>query len=224
MSPLNAESSSQKRQRWTKVEKVLETIYPAPKIGLEGWKNPLELAISTILSAQCTDIRVNMVTKTLFKKYKKAEDYLNVKPAELEQDIRSTGFYKNKTKNIRGFCEKLLREHHGKVPDTMEQLVEMPGVGRKTANIVLANAFNKNEGVAVDTHVFRVSRRLGFARGNNPVNVEQELMQLVDKKKWAVFTDLLIWHGRKICDARKPLCSKCPVFKYCPRIGVEKSA
>lgn len=213
-----------KKIRWSKVEKILEKIYPAPKMGLEGWKNPLELALSTILSAQCTDARVNMVTKKLFKKYKKAEDYLRVKSSELERDIHSTGFYKNKAKNIRGFCEKLIREHHGKVPDTMEQLVEMPGVGRKTANIVLANAFGKNEGIAVDTHVFRVSRRLGFARGNNPVSVERELMGLVVRKKWAVFTNFLIWHGRKICDARKPLCSKCPVFQYCPRIGVEKSA
>ena len=224
MKPTKVEKQAATKTRWKKIETILEKEYPAPKIGLKGWKNPLELAISTILSAQCTDARVNMVTKKLFKKYRKAEDYVRVKPTELEQDIHSTGFYKIKTKNIRGFCEKLLREHKGKVPETMETLVQMPGVGRKTANIVLANAFGKSEGIAVDTHVFRVSRRLGFARGNNPVKVEKELMDLVERKKWAVFTDLLIWHGRKICGARKPLCSKCPLAEHCPRIGVGKSA
>jgi endonuclease-3 len=209
-------------ERWKKIRPILTKLYKEPKIGLEGWKNPSELAISTILSAQCTDARVNMVTKSLFKKYKKLEDYLKVKPSELEKDIHSTGFYKNKTKNIRGFAENVLKHHQGKVPDTMEELVKLPGIGRKTANIVLANAFGKNEGIAVDTHVFRVSRRLGLAKGNNPVKVEQELMKVVDKKDWSTFTDYLIWHGRKICDARKPLCSTCPLLKYCPQVGVSR--
>lgn len=217
------ESFQKRLARWKAIRLILKKTYPSPKIGLKGWKNPLELAISTILSAQCTDARVNIVTKSLFKKYKKAEDYLKVKQTELENDIRSTGFYKNKTKNIRGFCHKLINEFNGKVPDTMEKLVTMPGVGRKTANIVLANAFGKSEGIAVDTHVFRVSRRLGLASGNNPVKVEKELMKIVARKEWAVFTDYLIWHGRKICDARKPKCSTCLLRKYCPRIGVEKS-
>lgn len=211
-------------ERWKKVRPILTKLYPAPKIGLEGWKNPVELAISTILSAQCTDIRVNMVTKTLFKKYKKPEDYLKVKETELQQDIRSTGFYKNKTKNIRGFCEHIIRDHKGKVPSTMEELIKLPGIGRKTANIVLANAFGKNEGIAVDTHVFRVSRRLGMAKGNNPVKVEQELMTIVNQKDWATFTDYLIWHGRKVCVAQKPRCSQCPLLKHCPQVGVVKRA
>jgi endonuclease-3 len=217
------DSLEKRRQTWKTIRPILKKTYPAPKIGLEGWKNPLELAISTILSAQCTDARVNMVTKTLFKKYTKAEDYLKVKSEELEKDIRSTGFYKNKAKNIRGFCEHVVREHKGKVPQTMEALVKMPGVGRKTANIVLANAFGKNEGIAVDTHVFRVTRRLGLARGNNPEKVEKELMEIVDKKDWSVFTDYIIWHGRKICDARKPKCETCPLKKYCPKQGVKKN-
>ncbi len=211
-------------ERWKKIRLILIKLYPAPKIGLEGWKNPVELAISTILSAQCTDVRVNMVTKSLFKKYKKPEDYLKVKETELQQDIRSTGFYKNKTKNIRGFCEHILRDHQGKVPNTMEELIKLPGIGRKTANIVLANAFGKNEGIAVDTHVFRVSRRLGLAKGNNPVKVEQELMKTVDPKEWATFTNYLIWHGRKVCVSQKPRCSTCPLLKHCPQIGVVKKA
>ena len=209
-------------ETWKKIKPILEKTYPSPKIGLEGWKNPLELTVSTILSAQCTDVRVNIVTKTLLKKYKRAEDYLHVPVSELENDIRSTGFYKNKAKNIRGMCEKVIKEFKGKIPDTMEQLVTLPGVGRKTANIVLANAFGKNEGIAVDTHVFRVSRRLGLSAGKNPEKVEEDLMKIMEKKDWATFTDYLIWHGRKICDARKPRCSTCPLLKYCPRIGVKK--
>ena len=211
-------------ETWKKISPILAHTYPSPKIGLEGWKNPLELTVATILSAQCTDVRVNMVTPSLFKKYKTPQDYLRVPVTELEQDIRSTGFYKNKTKNIRGMCEKIIKEFNGKIPQTMEQLVTLPGVGRKTANIVLANAFGKNEGIAVDTHVFRVSRRLGLSDGKNPEKVEEQLMKIVDKKEWATFTDYLIWHGRKVCDARLPKCSTCPVKDYCPRIGVEKSA
>ncbi len=218
------ESLDKRLERWKKIKPLLKKKYPNPKLGLAGWKNPLELIVATILSAQCTDARVNIVTKELFKKYKKTEDYLKVKPAELENDIRSTGFYKNKTKNIRGMCEKLLKEFDGKVPNTMEKLVTLRGVGRKTANIVLWSAFGKNEGIAVDTHVFRVSKRLGLSDGKNPEKVEHQLMQIVDKKDWGVFTDYLIWHGRKICEARKPKCSICPLNKYCPKVGVERSA
>ncbi len=213
-----------RQQTWKSVRPILKKTYPSPKIGLKGWENPMELAISTILSAQCTDARVNIVTQKLFKKYRKPEDYLKVKPAELEKDIHSTGFYKNKAKNIRGFCEKLIHDYKGKVPDTMEELITMPGVGRKTANIVLANAFGKNEGIAVDTHVFRVTHRLGLTSGKNPVQSERELMELVAKKEWSVFTDYIIWHGRKVCVAQKPKCSTCPLVKYCPRMGVVKSA
>lgn len=213
-----------RKATWKNVRPILKKLYPAPKIGLKGWENPMELAISTILSAQCTDARVNIVTQKLFKKYRKAEDYLKVKPSELEKDIHSTGFYKNKAKNIRGFCQQLVNEFKGKVPDTMKELITMPGVGRKTANIVLANAFGKNEGIAVDTHVFRVSHRLGLTSGKNPVQSEKELMELVDKKEWAVFTDYIIWHGRKVCVSQKPRCSTCPLLKYCPRVGVSRSA
>jgi endonuclease-3 len=209
-------------QTWKKIKHILSKTYLSPKIGLEGWKNPFELTVSTILSAQCTDVRVNMVTKELFKKYRKPEDYLKVKASELEKDIRSTGFYKNKTKNIRGMCTKLISDFQGKVPQTMEKLITLPGVGRKTANIVLANAFGKNEGIAVDTHVFRVSRRLGLAKGNTPEKVEKELIEIVEKKDWGSLTDYLIWHGRKVCIARKPRCSTCPLLGYCPRNGVEK--
>jgi endonuclease-3 len=218
------ESLDKRAARWKIIRPILKKTYPSPKIGLKGWDNPMELAISTILSAQCTDVRVNLVTRKLFKKYKRAEDYLKVKPSELEKDIHSTGFYKNKTKNIRGFCEKLIREHKGKVPDTMEELIHMPGVGRKTANIVLANAFGKNEGIAVDTHVFRVTHRLGLTSGKNPVQSEKELIEIVAKKEWSVFTDYLIWHGRKVCASQKPKCSSCPLLKYCPQIEVTKSA
>ncbi len=214
-----------KKLRWKKIEKELEQLYPSPKVGLE-YEDPFELTIATILSAQCTDARVNMVTKKLFKKYKKPHDYLRVPPAELEKDIHSTGFYKNKAKNIRGCCARLIEVFGGKVPQTMEELITLPGVGRKTANIVLWGGFGKLEGIAVDTHVFRVSRRLGLAKGNSPEKVEQELMQLVEKQKWGDFTNVLIWHGRKVCDARKPNCSGCVLLKkkICPQIGVKTHA
>lgn len=219
---LKLETLSVRKKRWERIEPVLEKKYPSPKIGLEGWKNPLELLIATILSAQCTDVRVNIVTKTLFKKYKKAEDYLRVPARELEKDIRSTGFYKNKTKNIRNCCAMLITDFNGNVPSTMHELVLLPGVGRKTANIVLANAFNKREGIAVDTHVFRVSRRLGLSNANTAEKVEKDLMEIVLREKWDAFTDVLIWHGRKVCNARKPLCTTCPISKFCPKIGVTK--
>ncbi|MEK6821154.1 MAG: endonuclease III [archaeon] len=217
-------SEGERKERWKNIRPILKKLYPSPKVGLEGWKNPFELLIATILSAQCTDVRVNMVTKTLFKKYKKPQDYLDVPAKEVENDIRSTGFYKNKTKNIRGCCETLLKNFEGKVPQTMEELITLPGVGRKTANIVLWAAHGKNDGIAVDTHVFRVSKRLGLASGRSPVITERELMPIVKQNEWGTLTDYLIWHGRKICDARKPKCSTCPIAKHCPRIGVERSA
>lgn len=219
------ETPVQLKARWKKIENELEKLYANPKVGLE-FQNPFQLTIATILSAQCTDVRVNMVTKVLFKKYKKPEDFLRVPEKELQQDIRSTGFYNNKAKNIRGCCKRLIDVFGGKVPQTMEELVTLPGVGRKTANIVLWAGYGKLEGIAVDTHVFRVSRRLGLAKGNNPEKVEQELVQIVDKPKWGTFTDVLIWHGRKVCDARLPKCTQCLLFKnkLCPRIGVVKHA
>ncbi|MFH0970751.1 MAG: endonuclease III [Candidatus Diapherotrites archaeon] len=222
MNPMKKEKRME--ENWGKMLSVLKKEYTWSRIGLTGWKNPFELTIATILSAQCTDARVNIVTRKLFKKYRKPNDYLKVQPFELEKDIRSTGFYKNKAKNIRGFCENIVKHHHGKVPNSMEELIKLPGIGRKTANIVLNAGFGKNEGIAVDTHVFRVSRRLGLAKGNTPEKVEKELMKIVGKKEWGMITNYLIAHGRKICDARKPKCSICPLVKYCPRIGVVKSA
>ena len=223
--PIMPEILSKKKQRWNAIERELEKLYPQPKVGLE-FEDPFELTIATILSAQCTDARVNMVTQKLFKKYKKPQDYLRVPAKELEKDIHSTGFYKNKAKNIRGCCQRLIDHFKGKVPQTMEELISLPGVGRKTANIVLWGGFGKLEGIAVDTHVFRVARRLGLANGNSPEKVEQELMAFVDRPKWGDFTNVLIWHGRKVCDARKPRCSGCVLLKnkLCPQVGVTAHA
>ncbi|MDP2666119.1 MAG: endonuclease III [Candidatus Diapherotrites archaeon] len=214
----------QRKAQWKTIFRILRKNYPNLKIGLTQWKNPFELTISTILSAQCTDARVNLVTKSLFKKYRKPTDYLKVAPEELELDIRSTGFYKNKTKNIRGLCTRLISHYGGNIPERMEELITLPGVGRKTANIVLFAGFNKKEGIAVDTHVFRVSKRLGLAEGKTPEKVERQLMEIVDKKDWGNLTNYLIGHGRKICVAQKPRCSICPLTKICPRVGVTKWA
>ena len=176
-----------------------------------------ERIVATILSAQCTDDRVNIVTKTLFKKYKNAKDYANVPAGELEKDIQSTGFYRNKTRSIRAMAASLLETHKGKVPDTMEELVHLAGVGRKTANVVLGNAFDKNVGVVVDTHVTRVSNRLGLtSHAVDAVKIEKDLVEIVPQDEWTLWSHLLIHHGRQICQARKPKCDKCPILEYCP--------
>jgi endonuclease-3 len=194
---------------------LLKQEYPGIKIALDH-SNPLELLIATILSAQCTDKRVNEVTKILFKKYKTPHDYIRTTQEELEKDIYSTGFYRNKSKNIKELCKILVNEYDSKVPGTMEDLLKLPGVARKTANIVLSVAFGKIEGIAVDTHVKRVSARLGLTANSNPDKIEKDLMEIIPRNNWDIFTLLLINHGRNVCLARKPLCGECVLNKLCP--------
>jgi len=198
-----------------KVLAILKRTYPDAKCSL-NFRDPLELLVATILSAQCTDNRVNIVTKTLFAKYKNAADYAASEPTELERDIQSTGFFRNKAKNIRAMAQALIDHHGGEVPDTMEQLTNLAGVGRKTANVVLGNAFGKDEGIVVDTHVARLSQRLGLTRQTDPVKIEQDLMKLVPKRDWTLWPHLLIHHGRAVCTARKPACGDCPLNELCP--------
>jgi len=195
--------------------KRLEKEHPDAKIAL-NYSNPLELLIATILSAQCTDKRVNMVTKALFKKYRTAQDYAKTDLKKLEEEIRSTGFYHNKAKNIKNCCQMLVEKFNGQVPKTMDELLQLPGVARKTANIVLAGAYGVIEGIAVDTHVRRVSRRLGLTDNEDPDKIEKDLMQIVPRKSWAKITDLLIFHGRRICMAKHPNCAGCALKDFCP--------
>ncbi|MBI4500807.1 MAG: endonuclease III [Gemmatimonadetes bacterium] len=193
----------------------LKATYPEATCALTH-ENPLELLVATILSAQCTDARVNLVTKDLFHKYHTAYDYARANPTRFEEEIKSTGFFRNKTKSILGMAKALEERHGGEVPQTMEQLVRLPGVGRKTANVVLGTGFGMNEGVVVDTHVTRVSRRLRLSRHEDPVKIEQDLMQLVPRGDWTDFSHLLIHHGRRICEARRPKCEICPINDLCP--------
>jgi len=201
-------------ERVRKIFPILRKTYPQARIALKH-SNPLELLVSTILSAQCTDVRVNMVTKALFKKYTSAKDWVKADIKQIESDIKSTGFFRNKAANIKGACTKVIEQFDGKIPDTMEELLTLPGVGRKTANCVLGNAFGV-PGVVCDTHVIRLSRRLGLSPNSNPVKLEYDLAEIVPKKDWLLFSDLLIFHGRNICKARKPDCGNCPIAKYCP--------
>jgi endonuclease-3 len=203
------------KNRVLKVIELLEKEHPDAKIALH-YTNPLELLVATVLSAQCTDERVNMVTKALFQKYPKVEDYANADLKALEQDIRSTGFYRNKAKNIKKCCQLLVEKYNSQVPRTMEELLELPGVARKTANIVLSNAYGIIEGVAVDTHVRRLAPRLGLTENDDPAKIELDLMNLVPRDKWMRITDLLIFHGRRICVAKKPKCDVCVLNKICP--------
>jgi endonuclease-3 len=203
------------KRRVLEIIELLEKEHRNAKIALNH-TNPLELLIATILSAQCTDERVNIVTETLFKKYRNVEDYADADLKELEQDIRSTGFYRNKAKNIKKCCQMIAQKFGSQVPRTMEDLLELPGVARKTANIVLSNAYGIVEGIAVDTHVRRLSKRLGLTTNENPEKIEQDLMKLVPRSKWMRFTDLLIFHGRKTCAAKKPTCETCVLNKLCP--------
>jgi len=203
------------KARALKVIELLEREHSDAKIALY-YSNPLELLVATILSAQCTDERVNMVTKGLFKKYTKTEDYANADLKELEQDIKSTGFYRNKAKNVKKTSQILVEKYHSKVPKTMEELLELPGVARKTANIVLTNAFGVVEGVAVDTHVRRLAQRLGLSGNDDPDKIEKDLMRIVPKDKWMRITDLLIFHGRRVCTAKRPNCAVCVLNKFCP--------
>jgi endonuclease-3 len=209
------ESREELNKRTREIIRRLKRAYPGAKCSLNH-SNPFELLIATILSAQCTDDRVNIVTQDLFRKYRGPEDYLKVSPRELEKDIQSTGFFRNKTKSIQGTSKMLTEEFHGEVPHTMDELLELPGVARKTANVVLGNAFGIKAGVVVDTHVTRLSHRLDLTQEKTAEKIERDLIEIVPKKDWVIFPHLMIWHGRKICKARGPLCAECVVEKQCP--------
>ena len=209
------ESFDELKARTRVVIRRLKRAYPGAKCSLNH-SNPFELLVATILSAQCTDERVNIVTADLFRKYRKPEDYLKVPPRELEKDIQSTGFFRNKTKSIQGTSRVLTEEYGGEVPQTMDELLELPGVARKTANVVLGNAFGIKVGVVVDTHVTRLSHRLDLTQQKTAEKIEQDLIPIVPKKDWVIFPHLMIYHGRKICKARNPLCAECTIEKQCP--------
>ena len=201
-------------ERVKKIWPILKKTYPDAKIAL-NFRSPLELLIATILSAQCTDVRVNIVTKDLFKKYKSAGDWAKTDLARIESDIKSTGFFHNKAKNIKAACTKIVEQYNGNVPATMDELLTLPGVGRKTANCVLGDAFGV-PGITCDTHVIRLSRRLGLSENSDPVKLEFDLAEIVPKKNWTMFSHLLIFHGRNMCMARKPNCPECPIAQHCP--------
>jgi len=198
---------------------ALQRAHPTAHCELNH-SNPLELLVATILSAQCTDKRVNMVTPALFARCRTASDYVRLPVGELERMIRSTGFYRNKAKAIRAACADIVAKHGGKVPDTMEALTALHGVGRKTANVILGNAFGRNEGIVVDTHVQRLARRLGLTKQKTPEKIEADLMKLVPRERWTLFSHWLIWHGRRRCFARGPECGQCELAALCPRVGV----
>jgi len=202
------------KQRVKDIWPLLKKTYPQAKTALD-FTNPLELLVATILSAQCTDVRVNIVTKTLFKKYKTPADWANAEITQIETDIKSTGFYRNKAKNIQSACKMIIADFHRQVPSTMDQLIKLPGVGRKTANVLLGNIFD-TPGITCDTHVIRLSRRLALSKNDDPVKLELDLNDIVNKKDWTMFSHLIIFHGRNICKARKPDCQNCPIAKYCP--------
>ena len=201
-------------ERVKQIWPILKKTYPEARIALR-FGNPLELLIATILSAQCTDTRVNMVTKYIFKKYRSARQWAQTEMKQIEADIRSTGFYHNKALSIKGACKMIAEKFDGKVPGTMEELLKLPGVGRKTANVILGNAFGV-PGIVCDTHVIRLSHRLQLSENRDAVKLEFDLMEIVPKKNWTLFSDLLIWHGRNICKARRPQCEACPIAEHCP--------
>jgi endonuclease-3 len=215
------ESHAAKFERTQKILSVLKRVYPDAHCEL-NFSNPLQLLVATILSAQCTDKRVNLVTAELFKKYKTAKDFAAAQLADIEEAVKSTGFFRNKAKNIQACCAALVEKFGGDVPRTMDELHALAGVGRKTANVVLGNAFGINVGVVVDTHVTRLTNRLGLAKGTDAVKLEQDLMKLVPQNDWCLFSHQLIWHGRRRCDARKPDCANCEIQNLCPQIGVNK--
>jgi endonuclease-3 len=207
------------RRRATRLVRILAQSYPEARCALD-YKNPLQLLIATILSAQCTDVRVNLVTPALFAQFPDAASFAAAEPREVEQLIHSTGFFRNKSRNIIACCRRLVEEHGGEVPGTMDLLVHLPGVGRKTANVILGNAFNV-PGITVDTHVGRLSRRLGLTTQSDPVKVERDLMNLIRRKDWTMFSHRTIFHGRQVCHARKPNCDACVLAKWCPRNGLK---
>jgi endonuclease-3 len=209
----------ERRRHAAKVLRILAREYPDAVCSL-NYATPLQLLIATILSAQCTDERVNMVTPALFERFPDAKAFATAEQKEVEKLIQSTGFYRNKARNIIACCKAIVEQHGGEVPGTLEELVRLPGVGRKTANVVLGNAFGV-PGIVVDTHVLRLSRRLGLSREKTPDKVEQDLMQILPPKEWVAFGHRMIYHGRKICQSRKPRCDVCPLAEICPRIGVK---
>jgi len=211
------ESFNDLQKRTKQIIDGLRKTYPAAHCEL-NFSNPLELLVATILSAQCTDKRVNLVTAELFKKHRSAVDYAKAPLAALEKDIQTTGFFRNKAKNIQACCRKLVELHGGEVPRSMAELTHLDGVGRKTANVVLGNAFGINEGVVVDTHVSRLSQRLGLTREKTPEKIETALARLVPREQWTLFSHWLIWHGRRRCDARKPDCEHCEIRQLCPKL------
>ena len=211
--------ASDAKRHAQKVVRRLRRDYPDAECAL-NFSNPLELLVATILSAQCTDTRVNIVTEDLFKKYTCAADYANGPLEDLEQAIQTTGFFRNKAKNIQAACQAIVDEHDGQVPETLDELVKLPGVGRKTANVVLGTAFGIASGVVVDTHVGRLSQRMGLTQNTDPVKIERDLMEQVAKKEWIQLSHRMIHHGRKVCLARKARCEQCGLNDICPRIGV----
>ena len=211
-------STAALRRRVKRILDSLAELYPDAVCALDH-DTPLQLLVATILSAQCTDARVNLVTPALFARYRTAKDFAEARPAELEEYIASTGFFRNKAKNIRACCRALVEKHGGEVPRTLEELVVLAGVGRKTANVVLGNSFDV-PGITVDTHVGRLSRRLGLTTHEDPVKVEFELMELIPQSEWTRFSHRLIFHGRRVCHARKPDCPECAMKTFCPKVGV----
>ena len=207
--------ASEEKKKVLKIVRLLKKEYPDAKCSLNH-SNPLELLLATILSAQCTDERVNIVTADLFRKYRRPEDYVNAPRLELEGDIRSTGFFRNKTKSLQGACKVIIEQYGGRVPNKVEELLSLPGVARKTMNVVLGNAYGIASGVVVDTHVARLSQRLGLTKNKQPEKIERDLMELLPKKEWIDFSHLLIYHGRKVCKARVPQCGGCVVERLCP--------
>jgi endonuclease III len=215
------ENQKDKLERTQKVLSALKRVYPDAHCEL-NFENPLQLLVATILSAQCTDKRVNLVTAELFKKYKTAKDFAEAPLSEIEEAVKTTGFFRNKAKNIKACCAALVEKFGGEVPRTMDELHALAGVGRKTANVVLGNAFGIKVGVVVDTHVTRLTNRFGLAKGTDAVKLEQDLMKLVPQNDWTLFSHQLIWHGRRRCAARKPDCGHCEIKNLCPQIGVKK--
>ncbi|HEX8922266.1 MAG TPA: endonuclease III [Pyrinomonadaceae bacterium] len=216
-------ATNEEKQRALKITGWLKREYPDARCSL-NYSTPLELLVATILSAQCTDERVNLVTSELFRKYRRSEDYYGVEQTELEGDIRSTGFFRNKAKAIQGACRLIAEKHGGRVPEDLDELLALPGVARKTANVVLGNAFGITSGIVVDTHVARVSERLALSAEKQPEKIERDLMELVPRKDWILFSHLLIAHGRKICKARTPLCAECGIEKLCPSSLLKRAA
>ena len=213
--PTESERAESERERVGAIVTALRTAYPTARCSLD-FTTPLDLLVATILSAQCTDVAVNKVTKSLFEKYRTAQDYAQASPEELEQDVSRINFYRNKARNIQAAAQLIVKNHNGVVPKTMDELIALPGVARKTANVVMGNAYGIVEGVVVDTHVGRISRRLGLTQSDDPVQVERDLMALLPQTDWLDFSHMLILHGRAICQAKRPLCAECTLAALCP--------